>query len=74
MTLELVHLTVTDLYPAQIYPSPNEDVIRVADSDLSRFAGGRNEFGSLNSPISVADAGAPPRDDLGVVRVIPIRA
>jgi hypothetical protein len=52
-------------------PSPNEDVI--ADSDLSRFAGGRNEFESLSSPISFADAKAPPGDDSGVVRVIPFR-
>ena len=58
--------------PAQIYPLPNEDVI--ADSDSSRFARGRNEFESLNSPISSADAEAPPGDDSGVVRAIPIRA
>ena len=67
-----VHLTVADRCPAQIHPSPNDAV--VVDSDLSRFAGGRNGFESLNRPISFANPEAPPGDDLGVVSVIPICA
>ena len=51
---------------------PNEGVI--ADTDLSRCAGGRNGTESLNSPVPFADFGAPLGDDSGVVRVILIWA
>ena len=67
-----VHLTVADRCPAQIHPSPNEGV--VIDSDVSRLAGVRNGFESLNRPISSANPEALPGYDSGVVRVIPICA
>ena len=53
---------------SQIHPSPNEDV--VTEVDLSCFAGGRDEFESLNRPTPVPFAGS--EDDSGVVRMIPI--